>query len=142
MIPMMVIAALFGAPALAAEQAPAPTTGKSETTTAPTRRPLDLRPPKITQLYTSEQLNQILAATLRSDMEEVEVEEQRDRMPNTPTPWGGIAAPFWALLNPTQSWRIFAPLPPDQTRGQKFIRVNATDAYLLEPAGVPSPHAQ
>jgi hypothetical protein len=139
---MVVIAALFGVPALAAERTPAATTDKSETTTTPARKPLDLRPPKITELYTSEQLNQILAATLRSDMEEVEVEEQRDRMPNTPTPWEGIAAPFWALLNPTQSWRIFAPLPPDQTRGQRFIRVNAIDAYLLEPAGVPSPHAQ
>jgi hypothetical protein len=26
--------------------------------------------------------------------------------------WGGIAAPFWALLYPTQAWRIFLPIPP------------------------------
>jgi hypothetical protein len=26
--------------------------------------------------------------------------------------WGGIAAPVWALLNPTQAWRIFLPIPP------------------------------
>ncbi len=39
----------------------------------------------------------------------------RDHRPtNTPKVWPGIAAPFWALLNPAQSWRIFAPLPPDQ----------------------------
>jgi hypothetical protein len=26
--------------------------------------------------------------------------------------WGGVAAPFWALLHPTQSWRILVPVPP------------------------------
>lgn len=25
---------------------------------------------------------------------------------------GGIVAPFWAIANPTQAWRIFAPIPP------------------------------
>jgi hypothetical protein len=25
--------------------------------------------------------------------------------------WGGLAAPFWALLHPTQAWRIFLPIP-------------------------------
>ena len=52
-----------------------------------------------------------------------------------------IPAPVWALLNPAQSWRIFAPLPPDQTRNPSYVRANATDAYLLEPAGTPSPFA-
>lgn len=26
--------------------------------------------------------------------------------------WGGIGAPMWALLHPTQAWRIFMPTPP------------------------------
>ena len=26
--------------------------------------------------------------------------------------WTGPAAPFWALFHPTQSWRIFLPVPP------------------------------
>ena len=26
--------------------------------------------------------------------------------------WGGIGAPLWALLHPTQAWRIFLPIPP------------------------------
>jgi hypothetical protein len=26
--------------------------------------------------------------------------------------WGGLAAPLWAILHPTQSWRIFLPIPP------------------------------
>ena len=25
---------------------------------------------------------------------------------------GGLAAPFWAVANPTQAWRIFMPIPP------------------------------
>jgi len=25
--------------------------------------------------------------------------------------WGGLAAPVWALLHPTQAWRIFLPIP-------------------------------
>ena len=29
--------------------------------------------------------------------------------------WGGIAAPFWALLNPTNAWRILVPIPPKGT---------------------------
>ena len=30
--------------------------------------------------------------------------------------WGGIAAPFWALMNPKDAWRIFAPIPPKPGR--------------------------
>lgn len=26
--------------------------------------------------------------------------------------WGGVAAPFWALMNPKDGWRIFVPVPP------------------------------
>lgn len=33
----------------------------------------------------------------------------RDR---TQEVWGGIAAPLWAIRNPTQSWRILLPIPP------------------------------
>ncbi len=25
---------------------------------------------------------------------------------------GGILAPFWAIMNPKQAWRIFVPIPP------------------------------
>lgn len=143
MVAMIVAGALLGSAALAEEQAPATISAIAVRPATPPQKPLDLRPPDITQLFTSEELNRILAATfVPENIEEVEVERERDRMPNTPTVWPGIAAPFWALLNPTQSWRIFAPLPPDQTRGLRYVRANATDAYVLEPAGVPSPHAQ
>ena len=143
MVSIAVVGALLSGPALAEEQAPAAVTAAAGSTANPPRKPLDLRPPNITHLFTSEQLNKILAATFREDIEEVQVQGERDRMPtNTPEIWPGIAAPVWALLNPTQSWRIFAPLPPDQTGGLSYVRANATDAYVLEPAGVPSPHAQ
>lgn len=145
MVSMVAVGALLSAPSHAQGQEPAAANSAAVPANAasPPHEPLDLRPPNITQLFTSEQLNSILAASfVRENIEEVEVERERDRMPNTPTPWGGIASPFWALLNPTQSWRIFAPLPPDQTRGMRYVRANASDAYVLEPAGVPSPHSQ
>jgi hypothetical protein len=95
---------------------------------------LDLRVPSITTLYTSEQIASFLARTRRGDLEEVEVQGTRDRVPTvTPEVWPGIAAPFWALMNPTQAWRIFAPLPPDQTRALASIRPDATSTFR-EPA--------
>ena len=30
--------------------------------------------------------------------------------------WGGIAAPFWAIMNPGNAWRIFLPIPPRSDR--------------------------
>ena len=143
MVSMVAVGGFLSGPTLAEEKAPASATAAVATTpTKPPHKPLDLRAPNITHLFTSEQLNKILAVTFRENIEEVEVEGERDRLRDTPNVWPGIAAPFWALLNPTQSWRIFAPLPPDQTRGLQYVRANATDAYVLEPAGVPSPHAQ
>ncbi len=75
---------------------------------------LDLRIPDITELYTEEQIQAFLAMTFEEHAEEVKVQGRRE--PVTPKVWPGIAAPFWAIVNPTQAWRIIAPLPPDQTR--------------------------
>jgi hypothetical protein len=30
--------------------------------------------------------------------------------------WGGIAAPFWALLHPKDAWRILVPIPHKGTQ--------------------------
>ena len=27
--------------------------------------------------------------------------------------WGGLLTPVWAVLHPTQAWRIFLPIPPE-----------------------------
>lgn len=129
----LVLAALLNSSVSAEESAAA----------ASAARPLDLRPPNITHLFTSEQLNRILAASFRDDLEEVEVQGARERIPTaTPDVWPGIAAPLWALLNPAQAWRILAPLPPDQTRGMRNVRFNATEEYVLEPAAVSPPPGQ
>jgi hypothetical protein len=77
-----------------------------------------------------------MIAKMESDnIEEIEVEGARVPAPTfTPRVWPGIAAPFWALLHPTQAWRIFAPIPPDQARtigNQTF-----TTEGRLEPLGV------
>lgn len=144
MISMVFVGCFLSGSGFAQERAPASANAAViPAKAAPPRKPLDLRAPQITQLFTSEELNKILATTfVREDIEEVEVEGARDRRPtDTPEVWPGIAAPVWAVLNPSQSWRIFAPLPPDQTRGLEYVRANATDAYVLEPAGGPSPPA-
>jgi hypothetical protein len=144
MISMVLVGALLSGNGSAAEPASASTNAAViPAKTQPPRKPMDLRAPQITQLYTSEELNKILATTfIREDIEEVQVESERDHPPtDTPSVWPGIAAPVWALLNPAQSWRILAPLPPDQTRGLEYVRANTTDTYLLEPAGTPSPFA-
>lgn len=109
---------------------------QDEAAPAASAKLLDLRPPDITQLYTRQQLNELLAKLEKENIEEVEVEGARVPPPTfTPRVWPAIAAPFWALLHPTQAWRIFAPIPPDQARaiGNK----KADTEGLLEPIGVP-----
>jgi hypothetical protein len=145
MVSMVLVGALLSGNGVAQQNAPTAATAAviPAKPVAPPAKPLDLRAPQITELFTSEEVNKILANTFVSeDIEEVEVEGVRDHRPtNTPNVWPGIAAPFWALFHPTQAWRIVAPLPPDQTRGLQYVRANATDAYMLEPAGGPSPPA-
>lgn len=98
---------------------------------------LDLRPPDITELYSQQQLQQLIAKMEAENIEEIEVEGARPPGPayNTPRVWPAIAAPFWALLHPTQAWRILAPIPPDQARTIGNQRSDTEG--LLEPIGVP-----
>jgi hypothetical protein len=131
------VAAILISDSAAAEErataAPAAAAIAAKPAATPPKR-LDLRAPDVTHLFSQEQLSKVLAATYRENIEEVEVEGERD-IPSTPQVWPGIFAPFWALANPSQAWRIIAPLPPDQTRRQQYARSNVTDAYVLEPAG-------
>jgi hypothetical protein len=81
------------------------------------RPPLDLRAPDIEDILTPQQIADALASTREGNIEEIEVEGVRTRLaPSSPDVWLAIAAPFWALLHPTQAWRIFAPIPPDRAR--------------------------
>ncbi len=99
-------------------------------------KPLDLRAPDINKLYTHRQLERLIAKMESDFIEKIEVEGARIPPPEfTPRVWPAIAAPFWGLLHPTQSWRILAPIPPDQARhigNQDFT----TEGHL-EPLGVP-----
>jgi hypothetical protein len=127
----------LAAAAVRADEAVA-ATAKTATAAAPATpaKPLDLKAPSITELYTSEQLEALLDKMDAQHLEGVEVEGERIPAPKfTPDIWPGIAAPFWALLHPTQAWRIFGPIPPDQARGINS-RPPTTEGYL-EPAGVP-----
>jgi hypothetical protein len=109
-----VVAQATSKPAAAGKQT------RSETSTtagkpvplAQTQKPLDLRVPDVSELFTPEQIQAILSHTASDDYEEVEV--RGTRIPATPDVWGGLGAPVWGLLNPTQAWRIIAPIPPDQ----------------------------
>ena len=113
--------------------APAAAAVAAKPVATPTKK-LDLRAPDVTHVYTDAQINRVLAATYNENIEEVEVEGERD-ITTTPKVWPGLFAPFWALANPAQAWRILMPLPPDQTKGMQHTRVSTTDSYLLEPAG-------
>jgi hypothetical protein len=100
-------------------------------------KPLDLRPPNITQLYTPRQLERLIAKMEAENIEEIEVEGARIPPPTfTPEVWlGTFGATLWGLLHPTQAWRILAPIPPDRARdigNQSF-----TTEGRLEPLGVP-----
>jgi hypothetical protein len=81
------------------------------------RPPLDLRAPDIEDILTPQQIADALASTREGNIEEIEVEGVRTvAPPSSPDVWLAIAAPFWALLHPTQAWRIFAPIPFDRAR--------------------------
>jgi hypothetical protein len=104
---------------------------------APPPKPLDLRAPDITKLYTHRQLDRLIAKMEADFIERIEVEGARIPPPEfTPRVWPGIFSPLWALLNPTQAWRILAPIPPDQARSIGNQRFN-TEGVHLEPLGVP-----
>lgn len=102
------------------------------------RNRLDLRAPDIDELLTPQQIADMLADTLRQSIEEVEVEGVRARaLPSTPDVWLGILAPFWALLNPTQAWRILAPIPPDRARYIGATPPDATSSQREPATGIP-----
>jgi hypothetical protein len=124
---LLLCSAVFGQDATSS--APSPTLA------AATATRLDLRVPKITEVYTPQQIAIFLARTRADDLDEVEVEGRREpRQPVTPNVWGGLATPLWAVLHPTQAWRIFAPLPPDQVLRTYNPKPDATASYQVTAA--------
>jgi hypothetical protein len=101
-------------------------------------RPLDLRAPDIEEILTPEQIAHALASTREGNIEEIEVEGVRTPAPpSSPEVWPAIAAPFWALLHPTQAWRIFFPVPADRARWIGAERPDATSSQREPLPGVP-----
>ena len=93
---------------------------------------LDLRAPDITKVFSQAQLQQVLSKALDPSIEEIEVQGRRSGQPlppSTPTVWPAIAAPFWALMHPTEAWRIIAPMPPDQANRTGSETYDATHPY-------------
>lgn len=112
-------AATAASPSAAAIATTAAAPSVTPSTTSPVTPPqrLDLRAPDITKIFSAARLQQVLSKVNDPSIEEVEVEGRRSGQPlppSTPIVWPGIFAPVWALMHPTQSWRIIAPLPPDQ----------------------------
>lgn len=85
---------------------------------SPAGKPLDL-------LLTREELRSIVrnyeirtgeVLTAPIDDDEVVVMGPRELAPMrdaSQDAWGGIAAPFWAVMHPKDAWRIFLPVTPN-----------------------------
>jgi hypothetical protein len=122
---LLVLGLLAAAPALASEPALEHSSATEPRTNTSDPRKLDLRLPDIRTIFSSETLDRILSRARDPDaIEEIEVERARERVPSSPAIPGGLAAPFWAIVNPTQAWRIFAPIPPDRA----LLLASAPDA--------------
>jgi hypothetical protein len=87
----------------------------------PPRKALDLKPPDINKLYTTEQIKRLLSNTVDPDIERVEVETSREKIINDKAPLWGV--PSWIL-----------PLPADDKRSAK---PDATSPYARPPAAPP-----
>ena len=75
---------------------------------------LDLKAPDIRRVVSEATLNEPLPDEyeLRQEQEQVEVEGTR---PEVYVPGGLMTIP-WAVMHPTQAWRIFLPVSPSQAK--------------------------
>jgi hypothetical protein len=82
---------------------------KPEDTPAKTQAStLDLKAPDIRRIVPEVELREPLVETTEIEEQQVQIEGQR---PEVYVP-GGIASLPWAVMHPTQAWRIFLPVPP------------------------------
>ena len=81
-------------------------------TKAKARAPLDLHTPPLNHIYPSSELRYILAVDESGADSATEVSVKSDRyVVRVPgAPGNQLQALPWALLHPTQAWRIFTPL--------------------------------
>jgi hypothetical protein len=98
-----------------APRAAAASAASSTPVVAPARKPLDLRLGDLRKYMTPEEYRALMAAPAE-EANTVVVQADAPLLPmksEQPVPVG-IMAPFWALANPTQAWRL---LVPDLKRG-------------------------
>jgi hypothetical protein len=76
---------------------------------APNSATLDLRAPAITRVFSEAELQQKLEEPEEQIHEQATVQVQGERQ-ITPVSVGLMAIP-WAIVHPTQAWRIFMPVP-------------------------------
>jgi hypothetical protein len=116
----VLLSALVSAPALV--QAESPTPGASSgASSAPAKaashapkkadaaHTLDLQTPPLNHLYARQQLQYILAVDNSDvdDAQEVSVKGEKYLMP---VPTSQFQAIPWALMHPSQAWRVFTPI--------------------------------
>ena len=103
----------------------------------PPPKPLDLRAPDITKLYTQRQLDRLIAKMEADFIERIEVEGARMPPPEfTPRVWPGIVAP---VLGAAQSDAGLAHLRADSSGPGAAVSAtrSSTPRVYLEPLGVP-----
>jgi hypothetical protein len=84
-------------------------------TRATGRAPLDLSAPPLSHIYPSSELRYILAADDSStdSATEVSVKSTKAAVRVPGAPGNQLQAIPWAIVHPTQAWRIFTPLVED-----------------------------
>ena len=97
-----------GVPATSPSSAPHPAVAAPDPRV---RKPLDLRVGDVRRYMMPNEFRAAIDAP-DADKNTVVVEGNRELLPvkyERPIPPGAIMAPIWALMNPTQSWRILLP---------------------------------
>jgi hypothetical protein len=113
--------ALLAAVSLAQAQAPTPPSSSAPNATPththgvkasrPAARPLDLQAPPLNHIYSQKELRYILAYDPDDESDtEVSVKGSKPAINVPVTPGNQLLALPWALLHPTQAWRVFTPI--------------------------------
>ncbi len=113
--------ALSAAACLAQAQAPRPASSSAPRATAtgthgakasrPVAHPLDLHAPPLERIYSRKELRYMLAYDPDEPSDtEVRVKGSRAGINVPVTPGNQLLAVPWALLHPTQAWRVLTPI--------------------------------
>ncbi len=96
--------------------APAEAVHSARKSGTPARKAMDLHAPPLNQIYSRSELRYILAAddsgaeAGADSAAEVSVKSTRATVRVPGVPGNQLQAVPWAILHPTQAWRIFTPL--------------------------------